>query len=216
MTPPLELVAQDAAAHEAAQALLPWYATRTLGREEAARVESHLAGCPACRADLRSERSFMLAQRTLATPDDAGRGFDALRLQIDTPRRCRRLPLQRWLRRFSDAAPWVRVALGAQFVLVLALAAALVATRPQGDYRALGSGAAVPGNLVVKFRPDTSEAEIRRTLLESGARFAGGPTASQAYVLAAPSGSMGEVLARLRASPGVTLAESLDAAEDAP
>ncbi len=158
----------------------------------------------------------MLAQRTLPTPDDAGRGFDALRLQIDAPRRRRCMPLQRWLRRVSDAAPWVRVALGAQFVLVLALAAALVATRPQGDYRALGSGAAVSGNLVVKFRPDTSEAEIRRTLLESGARFAGGPTASQAYVLAAPSGSMGEVLARLRASPGVTLAESLDAAEDAP
>lgn len=212
MTPRLELVPQDAAVHAAVQALLPWHAAHTLGREDERLVESHLAECRSCQADLRSERELLVTYRALATPGDAERGFDSLRLRIASPRR-RVLPasLQRWLHGWRDSTPWVRRALVLQFALMFALGGALLVERAPGEYRALGGAAPVPGNLIVKFRSDTPEVEIRRTLTESGARFAGGPTTSQAYVLAAPAGSMSTVLARLRARPSVTLAESLDA-----
>ena len=214
-----KVVPLDTATHRAVQALLPWHATGTLAREEAQRVEAHLAECPRCQADLQWERGLAAAHRELDTAGDVERGFGALRLQIESRRRRRRMlptPLQRLLLGWQDAAPWLRGALAVQFALVCALVVALAFPLSRDGFRALGSGAPVAGNLVVKFRPDTPEREMARALAESGARLAGGPTVSGAYVLSVPPGQVGAALARLRTRHWVTLAESLDAAGPAP
>ena len=62
--------------------------------------------------------------------------------------------------------------------------------------------------LVVTFRPDTTEAELRRIVRGSGARSVGGPTVTNAWLIGA-DGQLDPVLARLRAEPAVTLAEPL-------
>ena len=62
--------------------------------------------------------------------------------------------------------------------------------------------------LVVTFRPDTTEAELRRIVRGSGARIVGGPTVTNAWLIGA-DGQLDPVLARLRAEPAVTLAEPL-------
>jgi hypothetical protein len=66
--------------------------------------------------------------------------------------------------------------------------------------------------LVVTFKPDTSERELRRIVRASGARIVGGPTVTDAWLLGTEE-APAPVLARLRAEPAVTLAETLGAGD---
>jgi hypothetical protein len=122
--------------------------------------------------------------------------------------------LRRWRdRRAANDGAWLRAAVAAQFCAIAVLAALLArpAAHPDapGDYRVLGAaGANGAARLVVTFRPDTPERELRRIVRASGARIVGGPTVTDAW-LAGADGRLGPVLARLRAEPAVTLAEPL-------
>ena len=40
------------------QELLPWFVTGQLDADEHARAEAHLAGCPACQAELKFDRQL--------------------------------------------------------------------------------------------------------------------------------------------------------------
>jgi hypothetical protein len=53
----------DAAAHENAWLLLPWFANGTLGAAESRQVESHLAACEGCRNELQRCRDLAVALR---------------------------------------------------------------------------------------------------------------------------------------------------------
>src|SRR5207244_4343661 len=111
------------------------------------------------------------------------------------------------------APRWVFLALGAQFAVIALLTTLLVLPRTGSDaYRALGAPAmAVAANAVVMFKPDATEQQIRTAWRVSGARLVDGPTASNAYLLSVPSQGHVAAIARLRAQPAVSLAESLDA-----
>ena len=74
---------------------------------------------------------------------------------------------------------------------------------------ALGAAPAAQGQAVVVFRPETPEGELRRIVRASGARIVGGPTVTDAWVLAVPEAQGASLLARLRAEPAVLLAEPL-------
>jgi hypothetical protein len=120
--------------------------------------------------------------------------------------------LARWRKFWPPAglAPGWRWALGAQCAVILLLLSVRLAPTPvAAGYHGLGSET-VPANAVVMFRPDTTEAQMRAALRTAHARLVGGPTATQAYLLWLPQADA-TALARLRAQPGVTLAESLDA-----
>jgi hypothetical protein len=69
---------------------------------------------------------------------------------------------------------------------------------------------------MVIFRPDATEADMRRILTAADARFVDGPTAAGAYVLKAPPRAKAQALALLRRQPQVVLAQPLDAGPDAP
>ena len=206
--------------HQKVQALLPWYVGARLDKAERARVEAHIAECPRCQAELAWEREVQAAyaQAASTVDDDATQGFAHLRDRIaaDASPRPRRGLLARLKAQWRNTPAWTRWALAGQCVVVAALGGVvLVALAPDPAFRTLGgpaspAGAAAGGNLIVRFRPDATEEEMRRVLRESEARLVYGPTATDAYLLAVPAGLESEAVKRLRSEHAVLLVEALN------
>jgi anti-sigma factor RsiW len=200
----------DSDEHGAVQAVLPWYANGTLDAAERAEVEAHLGDCARCRADLEFQRHLRATPAREALPGEIDRGWLALRAQIEAPAAEPARPTPAHDRRSTPR--WWPLALGLQaaFVVVLMVASAwLFLPRPDA-YRTLGAAAAPPAaNALVVFRPDATEAEMRRALRAADARVVGGPTVTDAYLLRIPALGA-DSLARLRAEPAVTRVESLE------
>lgn len=221
------IVALEPDLHQAIQALLPWYLNGTLRADEDERVRLHLAACPDCCAAWAVERrlreAVVMATASEATPASVDRAWHALRPQLVPPR----APpwRSRWARvraGWRDSAPWLRLlALGQAVAVGVLLAPALDRLRPDASaahpdsaYRALGDApwttASATPNLIVRFRPQATEAQMRDALRGAGARLTGGPTRTDAYLLVVPSTKEAQALAALRAHPAVLLAESMD------
>lgn len=207
------------AEHRAAQEALPWLANATLDAGEEERLRTHLRSCACCRDEL----ALLQAVRAAGPGPGSGpapgcdpdRAWARMQQRLDQPQAAS-MPgtLARWGARIAaNDRSWLRGAVALQCCLIAVLAALLV--RPdQGQdagtaYRGLGAAAPVRAGIVVVFRPDTPERELRRIVRASGARLAGGPTAADAWLL--DGGDTAAVLARLRAEPAVELAEPLGA-----
>lgn len=213
------VVRLDAAAHREVQALLPWHATQALDADDRRRVEAHVADCALCQADLAFERQLLAAQTAaddapMAAAADAG--LARLRSRLDAaPRPGARAALRAALQQLSDGwrglGGFGRSVVAAQGALITALGLALVLNAgDDGRYRALGAApTASPGNVLVMFRADATEAELRAALRERGARLVDGPTAGGAWVLAVPPAERRAAVDALRALPIVTLAQPL-------
>jgi anti-sigma factor RsiW len=203
------------ARHHEAQDALPWLANGTLAGAELERVQAHVETCAHCRADLALLRTVHAAGPGPDLDFDPDRALARLMPQLDAapPAQEQAQPglLQRWRNRLAaNDGTWLRAAVAAQFCAIAVLAAFLARPGAQPDsYRALGAaGANGTARVVVTFRPDTPEAELRRIVRASGARIVGGPTVTDAWLVGA-DGQLDPVLARLRAEPAVTLAEPL-------
>ena len=198
--------------HERVETLLPWYSIDELEPDERAFVDSHLAGCARCRDEFLFEQR--LRPELARLPLDNAGDWQRMRARADRspPPRVdgaagaqKRAPVRvvpLWRR------PW---AIAAQAACVM-LAVSLVPSRaPDPRYHALGSPRAMQaGNLIVMFRPETSEQDMRRVLDASGARLVDGPTAAGAYILHVPSAAHDTALGSLRAQPSITLAQPID------
>ncbi len=192
--------------HLQTQQLLPWYVTGTLEDEELALVEAHLSQCPECRADVQMER--VLARQIRTWPTDIDRGWAALKARIEgapaaAPRKAalfsRRIPLA-----------WALAAQAASIAIVVTLAAFALA-RPTQLYRTLGSApGAAPGNVIVIFKPESSEATLRGILMQNQARIVDGATSTDAYVLHVAADRRSAVLTRLKGDRNISLAEPID------
>jgi anti-sigma factor RsiW len=197
-------------AHSETEALLPWYATGELDGSDRARVEQHLALCAHCQRQLAIERR--VAEEVQAFLPEVDTGWLRLRERIavpDAPRpnRIRRTAAEigALLRR-----PAIAVLAAAQIAMLL-LAVAIAPTLSRPEYQALGSAGPAPAaNVIVMFRPDASEREIRAALRTSGASLVGGPTSADAYLLSVPADGRASALAKLRADKDVTMAEPID------
>lgn len=190
------------ARHERLRLLLPWYVTGRLDTAEHAAVEAHLADCAECRADARVERKLEAEVSGLSM--DAERGWAELRRRALEPASVHAgVPSSRPARQHW----WMAVPVAA----TLAMAAVLVPRETQPDYQTLGAAeaAAAAGDILVVFRPDAREADLRRALIAGNARLVDGPTAGGAYVLAVPEASRAAALAGLRRDAGVVMAEPL-------
>jgi len=208
------------ALHLEAQDALPWLANGTLAGAELERVQAHVEACARCRADLALLRTVHAAGPGPDLDVDPDRALARLVShlpQLDTapaPEQEKPGLLQRWRDRLAaNDRTWLRAAVAFQFGAIAVLAALLARPGAQPDmpdsYRALGAaGANGMARVVVTFRPDTPEAELRRIVRASGARIVGGPTVTDAWLVGA-DGRLDPVLARLRAEPAVTLAEPL-------
>ncbi|MBO9647770.1 MAG: zf-HC2 domain-containing protein [Variovorax sp.] len=206
--------------HQKVQALLPWYVGEGLDAEERASVEAHIAECPRCQAELAWEREVhaLYAQSTPAASGDADQGFALLRERISAgapPPQSSGL-LARLKARWREMPVWTRWTLVGQCLAVAVLSSVvLIALAPDPGFRALGgssagAGAVGGGNLIVRFRPEATEQEMRRVLRDSEARLVYGPTTTDAYLLAVPAGLESEAVKRLRSERAVLLVETLN------
>ncbi|HEU5296337.1 MAG TPA: zf-HC2 domain-containing protein [Burkholderiaceae bacterium] len=204
----------DGDGHERVQALLPWYATGRLDAAEHAAVEAHLASCARCRAELAWEHKVLAAQQLPDhDPGDADRALAQLHRRIATqdraaPREAARAT-PKWFR-WQREPSWLRWVIAVQFAINVVLGTWLVWPLAAGTYHALGSAVyPASANVVVRFRPEATERDIRQALREVDARIVGGPTASDAYLLSVSPQRQLRAVAALRAKPAVVLAESL-------
>ncbi|MGJ7509233.1 anti-sigma factor family protein [Variovorax sp. GT1P44] len=207
----------DTDVHQKVQSMLPWYVGASLDADERARIEAHLAECPHCQAELALERALHGAYPTeIAAPADVDQGFALLRerIAVTAPPRQRQGLLARLGARWRECPAWTRWAMLAQGVLVAALCGVLILPiAPEQRFRALGDPGAAPGaagNLIVRFRPEATEQEMRRVLRDSRARLVYGPTTTDAYLLAVPAGLEATAVKQLRQEKAVLLVESLD------
>ena len=217
----------DDAGHREAQDALPWLANGTLDGTELERVQAHVETCALCRADLAVLRTVHAAGPGTDLDWDPERALGRLLPHLDAPLPAQVAPaaqalpaqpapglLQRWRTRLAaNDGTWLRAAVALQFcaIAVLAVLLARLSAQPDtaNDYHVLGAaGANGAARVVVTFRPDTPERELRRIVRASGAHIVGGPTVTDAWLVGA-DGRLAPVLARLRVEPAVTLAEPL-------
>jgi anti-sigma factor RsiW len=222
--------------HDGVWELLPWYANATLHKQDASRVEKHLASCPDCRAELERCRRLALAAKAVEVPEwsPSPVHFANLMAQIDradgirgaatgTPRALAA----------SEPAPWSRVrewlfgargptwvyALQAALILVLGGAILFSTMQPQPAYQT----ASRPETQVTENRArvhialadDITNKEFRELLQRVGGEIVSGPSATGVYTIALPfpparQDSTEQALVTLRANPKVRLAEPVD------
>lgn len=221
--------------HAGVQRLLPWYLTGRLDTTEHDMVETHLAQCPECRSELETERQWQLLQPGHGAQVDVEDGWARMRARLGgevppalpepasapahatvraTHRRAwlppawrggPRLPARAW------AAPAL-LSVGLAAAIVVTLRPQPVVLTPAGEYHALAAPAEAGATAVVRFKPDATEAQIRHSLKDSGARLVDGPTVSDAYVVRLPREHYAAALDKLRKEPGVALVEALESA----
>ena len=203
--------------HEQTQTLLPWYVNETLDAAEAAMVEAHLVECTECRNELQFERAA--GRRIGGLSMDVEQGWAAMRERLDAadatpaaapapvPDGARVTP---FLRRRVTLG-WAIAGQAAAAALVLVAMGSLRQTPEATQYHALGTaGAAQAGNMVVLFRPETAERDIRTLLDLAQARVVEGPLTTGAWILRVDDARRDVAVAQLRASPRIALAEPLD------
>jgi anti-sigma factor RsiW len=192
--------------HEQTQRLLPWYNNGTLDADEAAMVQAHLAECAECRADAAEDEA--LARHVAGLPLDVEHGWGLLDEQATQEPQPKTSNVAIFRRRVPVS--WMLAGQAAAAVLVVGIFTALPSRAPEPTYHALSSApAAVSGNMVVMFKPDTSEERMRAALLGAGAQVVNGPNVSGAYVLLVPQQSRDAALQQLRGMPQVALAEPI-------
>lgn len=194
--------------HQSVELLIPWYASGQISAPDAALVYAHLVGCAQCRAALERERRLKAAVSRLPVSTDLG--WEKLQRQL-APHR----PLRPLLRRTLSLNWPVAIAAFASVQLAL-LTTVLILFRPAApptSYQTLSAPTLpAPGNVVILFRPDTTEQELRQTLHMAGARLVGGPTDAGAYILTVDPARRDGALAVLRARPSILLAQPIDRA----
>jgi anti-sigma factor RsiW len=204
-------------AHNAVDALLPWYVNGTLRGEELARVKEHLTSCDQCRREVDWLRDIFAACAAIAPiPDapplaDAG-GIPAFGGHLQ-PLTLRSRISAGW----RSAQPWMRMLMAAQLA-ALAVLGTLLAFDTGNDfgYRTLGAYAPASGRdaIAVMFDPAMTEDELRRVVTGAGARIVDGPTTTNAFVLEVPAARSDEAVRRLRAERRVLFAEPLGVRAD--
>lgn len=210
--------------HRDVQSLLPWYVSGKLDESERDRVQAHLSNCADCRAELSVERR--LSRSIAETPaearaPDVEHGWELISRSLGPQSSRRRLDFGRRIEGLAlrlkaafprtESSPWLGWAVAAQFCLLIVMGVALWRNEQAARYHALAAAPiSAVANIVVIFKPDTPERDLRAILRSSGARLVGGPTASDAYLLRVAPAARDAALARLRQETEVVLAEPVD------
>jgi anti-sigma factor RsiW len=209
--------------HFEAHSLLPWYVIGRLDAAESAQVEVHLNGCPECQAELKIEQALHAGIAGLRMEVEQDWATLRTRLERDPRGRPRPGGWRAWLGAISGGWTgakrwaggwWLTWALVPQLGLLLLLVGVLMTTARPAPYHVLGAGpVAVAGNVVVMFRPQTSEADLRRILDANQARVVDGPTSAGAWLVHVQAAQRSVALGRLRGQGEVELAEPVDSGE---
>jgi len=202
--------------HEEVAGLIPWYVNSSLPDQERLKVDAHIAGCAACRADLAEEQKIF--ERINGAPTVEYMPAASLR------RLQSRLDI---LQSPTDAARSPRVASGrlskqglkAASIAVVAISISLLladrwvqfrAQQAAPNYRTVTSSPARARDEVIRavFAPTLTLVEMQAILEEADLRIISGPTEAGVYSLAAKSGRpVHASLALLRRHSAVRFAE---------
>lgn len=218
-----KIVEIDASTHQKVQKLLPWMLDDTLSGAERFMVREHLLQCAECRADLDWQRQLQSAQPAMQAEPDVERAFAALSARLE-PRKHAARPRQgvaAWLLAAWHSlrqSQWQSWAMATQCALIVGLGLLVLKSPPDvpAQFHALSAtpsaaeSAAAAGNVMVLFKPETPERELRRILQAHGAHIVDGPTVTDAYVLYLPPAGRDAALTALRHEAAVALAEPLD------
>lgn len=198
------IVNLDVAVHNAMQEQMPLYLAGRLDEAANAKLRQHLQSCALCQEELGWQRKLRSASPPLVE------GLDMERALAQLAPRLAEVPDPPWWRRAAANEPrWLRWALAAQCLVIAGLALMLARPTATPRYELLGATAQAPANLVVVFLPGTRESELRGILQANNARLVGGPTETDAYLLAVPGEKRDEILRRLRTEASIKLAEPL-------
>ena len=195
--------------HEQAEELLPWYATGQLDAADRALVEDHLPSCARCQRQLANEH--VLIDQFQAMSPEINSGWAQLRGQIEA-RPAARPGVRETLAEFWELLkrPVVAAIATAQVAFIAAVAM-LFQWISQPTYVALGAGqAAASANVILMFRPEAREADLRSAIAGSGGTLVGGPTEADAYLLHVPGNARDAALGKLQKNANVTLAQPID------
>lgn len=216
----MKILRFEGSAHSETQRLLPWYVNGTLDDADLTRVEAHLVECTQCRRELEFLRLLESVCVQASPAPDPTVAFARLRDRLQPSRtQASPSPLARLREAWGDCPAWLRSAMAASLVLAFGVwGLALVRDESPATYRTLGDAPpdavvrdAGLRHLVVVFDPHIEHARMQQLLRASQARIVDGPNEAGAYVLAVPAVREASVRDALRAAPGVTLVESLDA-----
>ena len=141
---------------------------------------------------------------------------DVLKQSLSEMRRKLETDVDAKVRPARSREPWLGWGMAASLAVVAAVSgyAAAPRTSEPKTYHVLASADAPPsvGNVIVIFRPDLRESEMRAVLNTNHARLVEGPTAADAWVLRVPPAERTAALERLRSDAGVVLAQPIDPA----
>lgn len=198
--------------HREVQALLPWYLGGQLDGAEYERVEAHLKVCADCRSEVRFQQR--LGDEIAHLPLDVEWAWARMQRRIAEDSAARAAGRRQRIAGAAALALRTSPLWGGWTAASVLLVAAVVWLRPlspDGAYHTLAAKPArAPADIVVVFRPETPERDLRTALKASGAEIVGGPTEADAYVLSAPLAHRAAALATLRGRPEVVMAEPID------
>lgn len=207
-----EPIPSEQSPHDEAEELLPWYASGQLDTTDRSRVDAHLASCAHCRNQLEAERRLIREFQAIVPEVDSGWERIRRRIEAPTPARKSRRP---WPNPFAEAwaifsRPAVAALAAAQLAFVVIAGWVLVSLgRPA--YHTLGSAPApAAANVIVMFRADATELDIRNVLRSSGASLVDGPTPANAYLLHVAPKRRELALRKLQSDDSVQLAQPID------
>lgn len=192
--------------------LMPWVLLDSASKEQAAWLENHLAGCAPCRAEFAQQSRLRLA---LSLPPDKSLDVEGglqhllARLDASDPQKAPRQAQPRaWLVRALAAAVLAQaVGLG-----VLGVKLAAVENPP---YRTLSETSPPAPHGAIRVVPDASMtlADWNALLHALHLQVVHGPNSVGAYTVVPTdaAATAGQLLPKLRAAPGIRLAEPISA-----
>jgi hypothetical protein len=200
--------------HSEAEELLPWYASGQLDQADRAKVDAHLSSCAYCRQQLALERQ--LIDEFQAITPEVESGWARLRNRIEAPMPVKvagptgpGMLAEIWAFLTRPAV----AALATAQLAFLIVAGGVLLSLSQPAYHVLGSAPAPSSaNIIVMFRADATELDLRNALDAAHASIVGGPTPANAYLLHVAPARRTAALAKLQADDNVQLAQPIDGA----
>lgn len=208
----------NAREHQQVWESLPWLANGTASTEQRHRAQAHMAGCADCRQEFEAQQRLQQAMATeVPVPGiDAEAGLQRLLGRLDAPVQEQPLPpaaVRSPRREASRLTMALAVAVVVQAIGLGVLGLQLSHDDDTSEYRTLSqppAQAASHARLQVVPAGSMPMSDWQRLLHAHGLKVVDGPNAAGAYLLA-PAGALQQpadaLLARLRATPGVRLAE---------
>jgi anti-sigma factor RsiW len=213
------------AVHQRLQSMLPWYVNGTLDERDRAEVHAHLQHCSDCQAEVELHACIVARVREGRDVHPAPVGsLNVLMERIEAHEASPSRHLGRWFRERLEGRPMeCAVMAQAATILLLVLMLAWLGTRPEppAEYRTLGTPAVMQSErgpqLLLELHRSLTAAEVQRLLQQIGGQIVHGPSAQGAYIVelgdAEDSRTVSEIVAWLRAQPGVEQVSSLAPAE---